>query len=438
MSTSGKPHRIVVVGGGAGGLVLATRLGRRLGRKGRAQVTLVDAVMSHVWKPLLHEVAVGTLDSGKDDVMYLSHAHAHSFRFQQGRMEGLDRERKEVVLASLTDSDGQEIIAPRRLPYDTLVIAVGSVCNDFGVPGVAENCMFLDTHLQADRVQRRILAACLRAQNQDEPLQEGQLNVAIVGAGATGVELAAELHRATRQLVSYGLDRIDPEKDVKISLVEAAPRVLPALPERVSEATERELRRLGVEVYTGEQVTEVSPEAISAKSGLHIPAEIKIWSAGVKAPPFLAEIGGLETNRINQLVVKPTLQTTRDESIFALGDCASCPRGDSDRPVPPRAQAAYQQAMTLTDTLIRRLEGKPPLEFAYHDHGSLVSLSYSSVGQLMGNLMGNITVEGFLARMAYLSLYKKHQLSLHGYVWVVLATLTNLIRRRTEPRLKLH
>ena len=130
--------------------------------------------------------------------------------------------------------------------YDTLVIAVGGICNDFGTPGVQEHCMFLDNHSQADQVQRRLLNACLRAQLQEGPLQEGQLGVAIVGAGATGVELAAELHKATRRLVAYGLDRIDPERDVKISLIEAGPRVLPALPERLAEATTEELQRLGV------------------------------------------------------------------------------------------------------------------------------------------------------------------------------------------------
>ena len=177
-----------------------------------------------MWKPLLHEVAVGTLDSHKDDVIYLGHAKGHHFNFQQGRMDGLDRSKREIMLAPV-EFEGHEIIPRRTLGYDTLVIAIGGICNDFGTLGVKEHCQFLDTHEQAEHVQRLLLNACLRAHLQQAPLAEGQLNVAIVGAGATGVELAAELHKAARQLVNYGLDRIDPERDVKISLIEAGPRI---------------------------------------------------------------------------------------------------------------------------------------------------------------------------------------------------------------------
>jgi NADH dehydrogenase len=431
-------HRIVIVGGGAGGLVLATALGHRLGRRGRAQVTLIDKSLTHVWKPLLHEVAAGTLDSHKDDVIYLGHASSHGFKFQQGRMDGLDRKNRLISLGPIPDEAGQEVIPRRTLPYDTLVIAVGGICNDFGTPGALEYCMFLDTHQQAEQVHRRLLNLCLRAQLRQGPLDEGQLHVAIVGAGATGVELAAELHKSMRRMVAYGLDRIDPERDVRISLIEAGPTVLPALPPRLSQATVRELERLGVRIHTNEKVVQVTEKGIATQSGLFIPAAVMIWAAGVKAPDFLGGIDGLETNRSNQLVVDQTLKVTGDDNIFALGDCAACPQPGSPRPVPPRAQSAYQQAMLLAKSLERRLRGEPPRPFVYKDYGSLVSLSYSSVGTLMGNLLGSVMIEGRLARLTYLSLYKKHQLAVHGVMWVVLASLINLIRLRTEPRLKLH
>jgi NADH dehydrogenase len=431
-------HHIVIVGGGAGGLVLATKLGHMLGHRKKARITLIDANLTHVWKPLLHEVATGTLDSHKDDVIYLAHAKHHGFDFQQGRMQGLNRAAKAVFLAPVLDERGLEVIPARAVSYDTLVIAVGGICNDFGTPGVAEHCMFLDTHHQAEQVQKSLLNACLRAQNQTGQLHEEQLKVAIIGAGATGVELAAELHKATRRLVAYGLDRIDPERDVQITLIEAAPAVLPALPERLQKVTLRELERLRVHVYTGERVVEVTERHVRCASGLVIPAEILVWSAGVKAPDFLKDLDGLETNRANQLVVDRTLNVTRDGSIYAIGDCAAVPLPGSDRPVPPRAQAAYQEAMTLAKTLRRRLAGKHPVPFTYKDYGSLISLSYSSVGSLMGNLLGTVMIEGALARLTYLSLYKKHQLALHGVAWVALVSLINLIRLRTEPRLKLH
>ena len=243
--------------------------------------------------------------------------------------------------------------------YDTLVIAIGGICNEFGTTGVKGHCMFPDNRTQADLVQRRLLNACLRAQLQDGPLQEGQLSIAIVGAGATGVE--PELHKATRRLVHYGLDRIDPDRNVKISLIEAAQRVLPALPERLSIATVRELDRLGVRIYTGEQVVEVAEAGIRTKSGLFISAELKVWSAGVKAQEFLRDLDGLESNRLAQLVVDDTLKATRDDNIFAMGDCCACQLSGMDRPLPPRAQVAYQEARTLAKTIARRMTGKPPL-----------------------------------------------------------------------------
>ena len=230
------PHRIVIVGGGAAGLELATTLGDKLGRRGRAIVTLIDQARSHVWKPKLHEIAAGSMDVGLHEVSYRAQAHWHGFRFRVGQMTGIDRELREVHVAPFVDEDGQQITPARSFGYDTLVIAVGSQSNDFGTPGVAEHALKLETTADARRFHRRMVSALIRAHAQREPLAPHQLQVAIIGAGATGVELCAELHHTTRQLVAYGLDRIDPERDLRLHLIEAAPRVLPGLPERVSSA----------------------------------------------------------------------------------------------------------------------------------------------------------------------------------------------------------
>ncbi|MFZ5556120.1 MAG: NAD(P)/FAD-dependent oxidoreductase [Pseudomonadota bacterium] len=433
-------HRIVVVGGGAGGLELATRLGDTLGRRRRAEVILVDKSTTHLWKPLLHEVAAGTMDLDDHALEYLAQARWHHFRFQLGELAGLDRARKRVRLAAVNDEDGSELIPPRALEYDTLVIAVGSHTNDFGTPGAAEHAISLDDPADAERFRRRLIRACVRANYQAAPLAPGQLDVAIVGAGATGVELAAELHNSTRELVAYGFERIDPERDVKLTVIEAAARVLPALPERLSEATQELLEKLGVAVLTGERVTEVAADGVHTAGGRFIPAELTVWAAGIKAPPVLADLDGLEVNRLNQLMVTTALQTTRDPDVFAIGDCACCPWTGRQGCVPPRAQSAHQQAATLAKTLRRRLEGRPPLEYRYRDFGSLVSLGdYSTVGNLMGALVGgSLWVEGLFARFMYRSLYTMHLYALHGFVKTAFDTLARLITRRTEPRVKLH
>ncbi len=433
-------HQIVIVGGGAGGLELATRLGDTLGRTGRAGITLIEKARTHFWKPHLHEIAAGSMDLDVHALDYLAQSHWHHFRFRIGEMVGLDREQRLVHLAPYHDDEGTIVTEARSFHYDTLVLAVGSNTNDFGTPGVAENAIALETTEEADRFHRRLVNAFLRAHAQTTPLRPEQLQVAIVGAGATGVELAAELHNATRDLVSYNLDRIEPDKDIRLHLIEASPRILPALPERISDSAHRMLAQLKVQVHTGARVAEVLPQAVRLASGAIIPAELVVWAAGVKAPAFLSELG-LETNAINQLVVTATLQTTRDERIFALGDCAAAPwLGHEGKWVPPRAQAAHQQSSHLVRELARQLQGKPLRPFHYRDFGSLVSLGeYSTVGNLMGNFVGgNMWVEGLFARWMYVSLYKMHQMALHGFWKMALNTVARFISRRTEPHVKLH
>jgi NADH dehydrogenase len=432
------PH-IVIVGGGAGGLVLATRLGDRLARRGHARVTLVDCALTHLWKPLLHEIAAGTLSVETDGLDYFAHARDHGFAFELGRMSGLDRARREIVLEAVSDAGGAELVPGRRLGYDILVIAVGSVLNDFGVPGVKEHGLYLDSPAEAERIHRRILGRFLHGHAEANGSAAGQgLRFAIVGAGATGVEFAAELRHAARQLVGYGLRGFDPEEDVEIRLIEAAPCVLPALPERLQTATVRQLEAQGIEIHTGQQVARVSAAGVHTQTGRLIPADLTVWTAGVKGPSWLAGLDGLEVNRLGQLVVEPTLQTTRDDAIFALGDCAACPQPGRERPAPPRAQAAHQEAYRLARSLIRRQCGKPMLPFLYKDYGSLISLSSSTIGNLMGNLFKSVTIEGRLARLAYLWLYKRHQIALHGLGAVTLTALANLLHRRARPQLKLH
>ncbi|VXB28510.1 respiratory NADH dehydrogenase 2/cupric reductase [Pseudomonas sp. 8AS] len=430
-------HRIVIVGGGAGGLELATRLGRTLGRRGQASITLVDANLTHIWKPLLHEVASGSLNSSEDELNYVAQAKWNHFQFQLGRMSGLDRARRSIRLAATLDEHGAELLAARELGYDSLVIAVGSTTNDFGTPGATEHCIFLDTREQAERFHRQLLSHYLRAHA--GKTDDGQISVAIVGAGATGVELAAELHHAAHELAAYGLNNIQPQ-NMRITLIEAGPRVLPALPERISQPVHQTLEKLGVTVLTNSAVSQVSEQALLVAQGIEVQASLKVWAAGIRAPAFLKELDGLECNRINQLLVRPSLQTTLDDNIFAFGDCAACPLGDGgERSVPPRAQAAHQQASLLAKSLRLRLQGKPLAAFRYQDYGSLISLSrFSAVGNLMGNLMGSVKLEGWLARMFYISLYRMHQMALYGTFRTLLLMLSDRIGRSTEPRLKLH
>ena len=435
-------QRIVIVGGGAGGLALATQLGKRLGKSKKAHITLGDSARTHVWKPLFHQLAAGSFDTHAEEIEYLAQARWNHFKFRLGSLTGIDRANKTVQLAASHDALRREITPAQSIEYDTLVIAVGSQTNDFGTLGAAEHTIKLDTPAAAKYFNARLVNACLRAQTQPRVPGKSALTVTIVGGGATGVELAAELHSAARIMGNYGFDNIDPEKDLQIVLVEAGPRLLAQLPERLGHAAEKELRKLAVEVYTNEKVVEVTENSLKMASGKVFDSTLAVWAAGVKAADFLRTLGGtdaLEVNKLNQLVVNGNLQTSRDPSIYAFGDCAACQQPDGTW-VPPRAQSAYQQAMYLARHLPDLMEGKPVKPFIYTDQGSLVSLAeYSSVGSLMGSLSkGSFFVEGQIAKFMYWALHKQHQLALGGVKKTALITLSEMLDRTHRPRIKLH
>ena len=432
--------QIVIVGGGAAGLELARRLGARYGRK-HHDIILVDQHATHIWKPLLHEVATGALDANLDGVGYRGHAYRWGYRYFFGTFESIDRAARRIVIAPLLDDRGEELIGRHAIRYDYLVIAVGSVTNDFGVPGVSDHCLFLDDRDQADRFRARLLNHCLRVSRamSADPAADARVRVAIVGAGATGVELSAELYNAAAALRHYGLETFD-ESRLQVTLIEAGPRILPALPEALAEAAHVELETLGVTVRVATPVVSVNDKGVRTGAGDLIEADLRVWAAGVKAPAFLAGIGGLETNSAQQIIVRPTLQSTRDARIFAIGDCCFCRAPGTDRPIPTRAQAAHQMASAAAANLGRLMDTRPLKAFVYRDHGSLVSLSrFSSVGTLMGGLIGGrLAIEGRLAKFVYASLYRQHLLAIHG--WLKGAALIALGRVNTivRPRLKLH
>lgn len=429
--------QIVVVGGGAGGLELATKLGHKFGRKRKLgiDITLVDRNSSHLWKPLLHEVATGSLDEGVDALSYRAHARNHHFNFQLGSLKNIDRNRKVVVLSEVDDADGDLLIPERELKYDLLVLAIGSTCNDFHTPGVSQHCIFLESPQQALHFRDEMNNAFLKLHANGG---HGTVDIAIVGGGATGVELSAELHNAIKELHSYGFADLDSSK-LNVNLIEAGERILPALPTEIAKSAHNELAKLGVKVRTMTMITQADENGLTTKEGEKIPAQIMVWAAGIKAPDFIKNIAGLETNRINQLIVKETLQTTLDDDIFVIGDLAQCTQSNG-KVVPPRAQAAHQMASCALTNIIAKINQRPLKAYIYKDYGSLVSLSrFSTVGSLMGNLTkGSMMIEGHIARIVYVSLYRIHQVALHGVCKTGLMMLVSRINRVLRPSLKLH
>ena len=434
-------QKIVIVGGGAGGLELATRLGRAK----LAGVTLIDRDRTHLWKPLLHEVATGTLDDGVDALSYRAHCARVGVRFHLGQVNGIDRERRELLLAPMLGTHGEEVLHARRVTYDTLVLAVGAHSNDFGIQGVREHCHSLDSSAQAQVFHLELLNRFLHVQ--EEGGEEECVTVVIVGAGATGVELAAELFNAAEMLAHYGVERAG-RKGLRVILIEAAGRVLPALPEAMSQRAQKVLVSLGVDLHLNTAVQKVEANGVMTKEGAFLAADLIVWAAGIQAPSFLARLG-LPVNRINQLEVEADLRVKGEEAIYALGDCAclrEAPSTDvpAGRLVPPRAQAAHQMAKYLAQLLIERARQPAKVHamkpFAYHDHGSLVSLAdYQTLGSVMDDVMhGRFLIEGPMARAAYLSLYRQHQLALHGPWRTALMMLASGMNQWIRPSIKLY
>ncbi|SLN69859.1 NADH dehydrogenase [Roseovarius albus] len=430
---------IVIIGGGAGGLELAIRLSKKLRRSSKDRVTLVDRKMNHVWKPLFHEVAAGTRGISGDQLSYLSLADMHGFRFRTGEVLHIDREAKTIAISGRLGSTG-ESIPKRTLPYDHLVFAIGSEPKTFGIPGITENCFFLDTLEQASRYQDAFFEHCLRLDTKKVEKSE-QLRISIIGGGATGVELAAELTHSIGHLTRYGFDAFDASKSVSITLIEAAPRILPQLDETLSTKALERLQELGVDVRTSCKVHEVLPSGdVKTEDDTVITSDITAWVAGIGAPSVLKELVPDFYLESGFLAIQDTLQLQGDETMWALGDCARLLDPKSGRPLPPKAQVASQQAEHLANELSRLLVTKAPAGvFRFKDHGSLVNFgSHSTIGMMMGNLLGSHNVDGWFARRAYKLLYRRHQFILHGALRGSLLILSEWLRERVHPRLKLH
>ena len=432
-------HKIVIVGGGAGGLELACKLGRELGP---SKVTLVDRNLTHIWKPSLHEVAAGTLDVHAEGLSYRMLAHDNGFNFVYGPMIELDREKQIVVVGSVWSDTGHMLIQDRELPYTELVIAVGSTSNYFGVPGAAEHTISLNGKHDAEDFRNKMMRHLHYAngpQRRDSEAEAG-VDVVIIGGGATGVELAAELAEARTELAAYGVHQMDAKKSIRITILEGSPRVLAPLPERVSAAATKLLGERDVRVHTGCRVVDITPTQVTDSTGKTYKADITVWAAGIKAPDFLSTLG-LQQARSGALVVDQYLTVAGQANIYAIGDCAAFTGADG-KMAPPRAQTAHQQADYLAARLLRKFSGKLGAEapYVYKDYGSLVSIGHStSVGNLMGSLAGRwFFVEGWWARIMYVSLHLMHHKALLGTVRTGVLAVARYLIKRTAPLVKLH
>jgi NADH:ubiquinone reductase (H+-translocating) len=424
-------HRIVVVGGGIAGIVTATHLSRALRRSELVDVLLIDHNRAHIWKPMLHTFAAGTANYTNENISFISHAKLNGFKYWPGELRGLDRSGKAVDLGPVPLPDPKETLAGRSIPYDTLILAVGSRANEFGTPGVAENCHFID-----DIREAQAFSEVFRSRIYQAVATRSDVHVAVVGGGATGVELSAQLSQHVDTLSGYITN--DVPTHLRLTLIENGSRLLGPFPERISKAVEAKLQQLGINVRTSAKVVGADAKGVILDGGQRIDAGLIVWAAGVKAPDVVSKLG-LEVNRKGQIVVRPTLQSQTDENVFALGDCSTLSAPDG-KPLPTTAQVARQQAVFLARSLAGHLRQHKPLdEFHFRDMGSLVSLGeYAAYGTLgsHGFFRGGF-LKGRIAQLAHATLYRMHQMDLYGPARGGITLLANDLTRAIRPRILL-
>lgn len=430
---AGDERDILIIGGGAGGLELAARLGRADRRRGvrTPRVTLIDRSPFHLWKPSLHEVAAGSLDSHREGLAYTLLARRNDFRFVLGELGGLDLQAREVRLSPVVSEDGEALLGERAIPYARLVLALGAGVDLFGTPGAAEHAHQLEDVAEAEAFQRRLTLALLATAGSDEP----RLSVAIVGGGATGVELAAELMEGHETLTG-GLPT-DQRFPFEVTVVEAQDRILSPLPAALAAKAHHALEAMGVKIMAGARVEKVDAGGLDT-SDSRVDAHLIVWAAGVAPVAIQGELG-LELDDKGRIIADDRLRTSAP-GIWALGDCAAVPGLDGE-PLPARAQVASQQAAWLARAFHDLDRAREPVRpFVFRNKGSLVSLgSDEGVGSVMGGLGGpSFRIEGLLARWAYMGLHLNHHRAILGVRRTALLALSRLLHRRVAGRLKLH
>jgi NADH dehydrogenase len=424
-----EPHRVVVVGGGFGGLQAVLKL-----RRAPVEVTLVDRRNFHLFQPLTYQVATGALSPG--EIAYPLRSifkRAGNVRVLMAEVAGFDLGARQLRLRSVSG-----VPAPEALEYDTLIVAGGSHYAYFGHDEWAENALEVKSLESAIAVRSRILAAFEAAEAEADPKRrEAWLTFVVVGAGPTGVEMAGQIAELARDTLRREFRSTDP-RAARILLVEAADRVLTAFPEKLSARAERSLHRLGVTPMLGHSVVAVDGTSVSTQAGEaveRIPTHTVVWAAGVAASGLateLAQLTGAETDRAGRITVEADLSLPGHPEVLALGDMVRVKSPDgATQTLPGVAPVAMQQGRYAAKAIRRRLRGDAPKPFHYIDKGNLATIGRAAA---VADIKG-IKLSGFIAWLTWLMIHLWYLVGFQNRILVFIRWGFSFVTRGRGARL---
>jgi NADH dehydrogenase len=413
-------HRVVIVGGGFGGLYAAQAL-----NKVPVRVTLIDRRNFHLFQPLLYQVATGGLSPANIAApLRAVLKRQKNTHVLLGEVVGFDLDRRLVLL-----KDGSE-------PYDSLIVATGSHHHYFGHPEWGRHAPGLKSIEDATAMRRLILSAFERAERCTDPAEcQALLTFVVVGGGPTGVELAGAIADVAHRTLRGNFRSINPAK-ARILLLEGLDRILSAYPPKLSDKAARSLTRLGVTLRTGTVVTDVQPDQVTVRCGDK--AEVirtctVLWGAGVEASPLAKMLGQLtsaEVDRAGRVVVRPDMTLPGHEEIYVIGDMASYAHQDG-KPLPGLAPVAMQQGRYVADLIQRRLRGAAPVPFVYRDRGTMATIGRAAA---VADL-GWITFSGWIAWLAWLFIHILFLIEFQNRMLVLFQWAWNYVTLNRSARL---
>ncbi len=423
-------HRVVVVGGGFGGLQTVRRL-----NGAAVDVTLVDRQNFHLFQPLAYQVATGALSAAEVAAPLRSVLKRQSnARVVLAEVSGFDLERRQVVLDHLPNGRRGE-----RLDYDTLVVGGGSRYSYFGHDDWKAFAPELKSLTGALDIRNRILTAFEAAEvESDDDRQRGWLTFVVVGGGPTGVEMAGQIAELARDSLRLDFRWVDTRR-ARVLLVETADRILTGFPPSLSHKAERALEHLGVTVLVGNTVVDVGPVSVSIRSESGeieaVPARTVIWAAGVAASPLAAELAsadGSQVDRVGRITVKEDLTLHNHPDVFAIGDMVRIVKGDgADMALPGLAPVAIQEGRYVARVIRNRLTGRATKPFEYVDKGNLATIGRSkAVADVKG-----IRISGFVAWVTWLVVHLFYLIGFQNRLLVITRWTFSFVTRGRGARL---